>query len=415
MIPQSRPLPKFIDLAIVGAGPQALTLVTHLLQKRKRLRGRLMVFDPSGDWLQRWQYQFAAAEIPHLRSPAVHHPDPNPHALRTFAEHRPQELFPPYDLPGTALFQEFCQDVIRRWQLQNLVYPAQVMDIEPIHNRGHQRFYLRLGTGESILARRVILAIGGGKPQIPAWVKNLAPTYPSHTLVHSGEVDLRTMNLAGEKILIIGSGLTSGHLAIGAIKRGAKVILMARRRFYEKLFDAEPGWLGPKYLKGFHAEPDWKKRWQLIQSARNGGSLTPAVLNRLRRLEREGQVIFYENCEINQAQWQSHHWQVSCNYPEVHDCIAHLAINRIWLCTGSTINVEKWPLLGAIQARYPVPMVNGLPVLDQSLRWPGCHLYLMGGAAALQIGPVARNLAGARMAGDRLKVSHQELSNLVWG
>jgi lysine/ornithine N-monooxygenase len=35
-------LPEFIDLAIVGAGPHALTLVTHLLQKKKSLRGRFL-------------------------------------------------------------------------------------------------------------------------------------------------------------------------------------------------------------------------------------------------------------------------------------------------------------------------------------------------------------------------------------
>jgi len=70
-------------------------------------------------------------------------------------------------------------------------------------------------------------------------------------------------------VLIVGSGLTSGHLALGAIARGAQVIMMARRQFYEKLFDADAGWLGPKYLKGFYAEPCWKQRWQMIQSARN--------------------------------------------------------------------------------------------------------------------------------------------------
>lgn len=30
------PLPQHIDIAIVGAGPHALTLVTHLLQKRRQ-------------------------------------------------------------------------------------------------------------------------------------------------------------------------------------------------------------------------------------------------------------------------------------------------------------------------------------------------------------------------------------------
>ncbi len=41
-------VPSQIDIAIVGAGPHALTLVTHLLQKCKQLSHRFLVFDPSG-------------------------------------------------------------------------------------------------------------------------------------------------------------------------------------------------------------------------------------------------------------------------------------------------------------------------------------------------------------------------------
>ncbi|MEO0409904.1 MAG: FAD/NAD(P)-binding protein, partial [Cyanobacteria bacterium P01_A01_bin.135] len=120
------------DIAVIGAGPQALTLVTHLLQKKAKLRDRIRVFDPSGTWMIQWQQQFAAQEIAELRSPAVHHPDPNSHALRSFAEGRFQELHPPYDRPGTQLFQDFCQALIRRWQLQDAVTPAQVTRLEPL-------------------------------------------------------------------------------------------------------------------------------------------------------------------------------------------------------------------------------------------------------------------------------------------
>ncbi len=95
-------LPNYLDLAIIGAGVQALTLTTHLLQKSAKHYHKFLVFDPSQTWLSQWQQQFAAQKIPYLRSPAVHHPDPNPHQLRTFAEHRHHELFPPYDRPGTA-------------------------------------------------------------------------------------------------------------------------------------------------------------------------------------------------------------------------------------------------------------------------------------------------------------------------
>lgn len=399
----SNEIPEKVDIAIIGAGPQALTLVTHLLQKKESMRNRFVVLDPAGDWLQQWQHQFAAYNIPHLRSPAVHHPDPDPHALRTFAESRSSELFPPYDLPGTQLFHDFCQEVIRRWGLQERVIPAQVQEIERFHQMGWQRFRLGLADGRVLTAKRVVLAIAGGEPNIPPWAQTLPPNTPSNRLLHSDRVDLRDLpQLTGETILIVGSGLTSGHLALGAIARGAKVIMMARRTFYEKLFDAEPGWLGPKYLKGFHAEPDWETRWQMTQAARNGGSLTPAVLTQLRRREREGKLSFYEQCEVQSVAWQGNAWRVTCNHSGVHDCIAQQAIARIWLATGSTLDVNRWPLLAHIRATHPLPLVNGLPVLDEKLRWRGSNLFIMGGAAALQLGPVARNLFGGRLASNRI-------------
>ena len=43
----------------------------------------------------------------------------------------------------------------------------------------------------------------------------------------------------------------------------------------------------------------------------------------------------------------------------------------------------------------------GYPVVDSSLRW-GPGLYVTGPLAELEIGPVARNILGARLAGERL-------------
>lgn len=121
------------------------------------MRNRFVVLDPAGDWLQQWQHQFAAYNIPHLRSPVVHHPDPDPHALRTFAESRSSELFPPYDLPGTQLFHDFCQEVIRRWELQERVISSRVQRIELFRQQGWQRFRLGLADGGVLTAKRVVL------------------------------------------------------------------------------------------------------------------------------------------------------------------------------------------------------------------------------------------------------------------
>ena len=393
-------LPKYIDTAIVGSGPHALTLATHLIQKSKKFCDKFLVLDPSGIWLNGWMKQFSALQIPHLRSPVVHQPDPNPHALSTFAENRQAELFYPYDLPGTQIFQDFCTELVQRWQLTTKVYAAQVIHLE-ILERGYQ---LWLSNGKSIKARRVVLAHRGGVPYWPEWAINAQnyslddspPEKQCPRLQHSSQIDLAQIQAPRERILIIGGGLTSGHLAIGAMAAGAQVTMMHRREFYAKLFDADPGWLGPKYLKGFETNKNWAERSEIVKNARNGGSLTPAIMSQLRQAEKAGKLFFSENCEVQQATWQDNHWLVTC-----HDR-QQLEFDRIWLATGAQLHTSNEPLLSELQATYPTEIVGGLPVLEDHLRWPGSQVFVMGGLAALRVGPTARNLSGARMASQRI-------------
>jgi cation diffusion facilitator CzcD-associated flavoprotein CzcO len=386
-----------IDIAIIGAGPHALTLVTHVLEKRQQLRDRIRVFDPSGAWMQQWQRQFESYEIPHLRSPAVHHPDPHPFALRGYAEGRFEEFHAPYDLPGTRLFQDFCQEVIRRWELENHVVQGNVMTVSPVGPGRRAGFELGFDDGTRVRARRVVYAGGGGSPNLPDWFAQAQGDYPADRLKHAAQVRLSEEKIqTGDRVLIVGSGLTSGHLAIGAVRRGATVVMMARRSYYEKLFDAEPGWLGPKYLKDFWAETSWEVRATQVKAARNGGSLTPAILTKLRKLKAEHRLAFHEHCQIRSLVWANHEWIVQCEGGEVVQC------DRIWVATGSQLNIQQHPLFAQVLEKHPIDVVEGFPVLNEQLRWKGCPLYLMGGFAGLQVGPTARNLSGARMASERI-------------
>ena len=116
---------EIVPLAIVGAGPHALTVLLRLLaddvsltdlttdseqsraaywgrriqktsKKEKNVAvlsaaspclSRVRVFDPSGCWLNTWRRSFAALELPHLRSPCSITPDPfdGANSLRAFA------------------------------------------------------------------------------------------------------------------------------------------------------------------------------------------------------------------------------------------------------------------------------------------------------------------------------------------
>jgi hypothetical protein len=315
--------------------------------------------------------------------------------LRRFAENRPDELFPPYDLPSTRLFRDFCQNAIASQGLDERLITAKVIDLEPIMSL-RRGFRLWLNHGKNITAKRVVLATNSSIKQIPNWVERIAPNFPSDRLVHSSDLNLASQHLAGETILIVGGGLTSGHLALGAIARGARVLLLSRRQFKEKLFDADAGWLGPKYLKGFHAETNWQKRREMVLNARDGGSMTPSIMTQLRSEHHRGRLEFHPECEVIQAQWNGSNWQIICTDG------MELSCDRLWLATGTRFDAKAEPLLHQVMQQYPQPLVNGFPILDEHLRWNSCELFIMGGLAALQVGPTARNISGARMASDRI-------------
>jgi hypothetical protein len=135
-------------------------------------------------------------------------------------------------------------------------------------------------------------------------------------------------------------------------------------------------------------------RYQQIQQARNGGSMIPEMLLQLRKASNEGKITINENCQVNSAKWQDNLWQVNCLDGSKYQ------FNRIWLATGTKFNVTEHPLLQNVLETYPTQIVNGLPVLDRHLRLPKSNFFIMGGLAALRIGPVARNIGGGKMGAD---------------
>jgi hypothetical protein len=121
--------------------------------------------------------------------------------------------------------------------------------------------------------------------------------------------------------------------------------------------------------------------------------MTPEMMLQLQKASNEGKISINESCQVSSAQWNDNHWQVSCVDGGKHE------FNRIWLATGTRFNASAHPLLKDALETYPTEIVNGLPVLDKYLRLPKSNFFIMGGLAALQIGPVARNIGGGKMAG----------------
>lgn len=373
-------------IAFVGAGPHNLAALAFLLKANPSLRSEVVVFDPSGCWLAKWDHQMASQGIVHLRSSSVHHPDPDPLALRRFAKGRFDEFYPPYYLPGTALFRQFCDDVIARYGLGNVVVARTVTRLVP----SGTGLEVHLDDATVHQARAVVVALGGGEAVWPQWAPRGIPG-----IIHSDDVTWDNFGDTG-RLLVVGGGLTSGHLALGALRRGWRVDLVTRRPVNYKLFDAAPGWIGPKFMAGFHRETDWDRRRRMVARARGGGAMTEEIRDLLTPFRRSGQLRFHPHWPVTTLAPRDGQWLASSTWGR------KLLVDRVWLCTGTKLSLPTHPLFADIRNDHPLQVVDGLPVLDEDCRWPGVPLYFMGMPAALRVGPTARNFPGARQAASRI-------------
>jgi glycine/D-amino acid oxidase-like deaminating enzyme len=378
-----------VRVVIVGAGPQGLAAALHLAEADPRLREDLVVIDAAGGWLRSWDRQFARLQIDHLRSPGVHHPGCDPHELTTWARDRGlgSTLRTQYSLPDTSTFRSFCDHLVTRAELVEHVVPTKVRAIEP----GAEATRVVLGDGCRITARHVVLAGDPARRRIPTWIADLLPV-PPECLAHAADVDLRDLDLQGQHVAVVGGGLTAGHLAVGAVERGATVTLLSRRPLRERMFDTDPGWLGPKHLRGFRATSDPAERLRLALEARDGGSLPPWMLHRLEAAGDDGSLTCGAPLRVCGAQRSGSRIElVLGDESRVH-------VDRVWLATGTRPDVDACHLTATLaQQADDVRIVDGWPVLDQDLCWPGTNVHVLGRLAMLSLGPAAGNLWGARM------------------
>jgi hypothetical protein len=391
-------------VVVVGGGPHALTVAAHLADASPALVDDLVVLDPSGGFTRTWRHRFAAMGIAHLRSPAVHQPDPDAHALRRFVQYhdRATELHGRYGLPGTGLFDDFCDAVVDDYGLADCVVPAVATHVSADG-------VVTVDDGSVIPARHVVLAHAPTAARWPAWAMGV------DCVRHSDEVDLRMHpNMTGRRVAVVGGGIGAGHLACGAAIRGAHVHLVHRRPLVERNFDTDPGWLGPKEMRGFTAEQDLDARRVMAAAARGGGSIPGWILGDL-----EAQAV--GGClEIVHGDVRSCHApagggvRLELTVGDNADggraaggrAVGGRAVGRgvdvdeVWLATGHVLDVASDPIMGPLLRGPGRRLVGDFPVLDGHLGLPDTRVQVIGRPATLYLGPTAGNLSGARRAAE---------------
>jgi cation diffusion facilitator CzcD-associated flavoprotein CzcO len=309
------------------------------------------------------------------------------------------------------------------------------------HPRG-----FRVESSSGVLeARRVVVALGGGTPGLPSWAREVARNggKVAHLLdpeVSPGEMG-EAAQAAGLPVGVIGGGISAAQAALALAGKGIPTRLFLRHPWRIHRFDADPGWLGPLRLQGFHRESDPRVRREMIQAARNRGSVTEEEARRIRVMERRGclQVVrgrvvglaglpggdprcgmeLLVRAEPDPGEEDSSEDHLTA--PE--GAVARHSLGALILATGlddRPVSDDRWTALA--RALELPTLADGTPLPGPDLGWnrgrsnrgavarvaSGSGLFVTGRLAELELGPVAGNVAGARMAGMRIAAVARE-------
>jgi thioredoxin reductase len=397
-MPKGANFPAMIDVAIVGAGPYGLSIAAHF--RRSGIPFRIF-----GRPMDSWVSHMPTGSC--LKSDGfasnIYDPD-NQFTLRQFCAEQGIEYadtgipvrLETFSAYGMAFKKRILPDLDER-MIENI-------------ERTADGFALRLEGGETVAARRVILAVGISHFEyIPENLAHLPSEFLTHSYQHK---DLEPFR--GRSVVVIGAGASAIDLAGLLRDVGADVQLTAR----------------PNELR-FHTDPkDQKPRtwWDNIRHPSSG--LGPGVRSRL--FSDAPNLFFFlpESLRLKivrttlgpSAGWFARA-KVMGRVPlvlgftpegaEVRNGKVHLQLrgndgahreivtDHVIAATGYKVTMDRLKFLGS-DLRSNIKTVAGTPVLKSNFESSVPGLYFAGLATANSFGPVMRFAFGAGFAAQTL-------------
>ena len=382
-----------IDTVIIGAGPYGLSVAAHLRHQGIpfRIFGR-----PMDSWLQHMPKGMM------LKSDGFASDIYDPEQAFTLRQFCAERGIKYADTGVPVQLETFgAYGLAFRDRMVPELEDKMVANVD----RSPGGFVVRLEDGETIQARRVVLAIGITHFEyVPENLAQLPPEFLSHSARHREVEPFR-----GRSVIVIGGGASALDLAGLLQEAGAQVQLVTRR----------------KELK-FHSQPTGKPRswWQQIRHPQSG--LGPGMRSRFfadapaafyylpesLRLEivrktlgpsggwfiRDkviGKVPLHLSCTPQGAYVQNGKVRLSIQAADggIHEVVAE----HIIAATGYRVDLERLKFVSP-EIRSKIKTVGGAPVLSTGFESSVPGLYFAGVAAANSFGPVMRFAFGAGFA-----------------
>jgi thioredoxin reductase len=383
-----------LDIAIIGAGPYGLSIAAHL-------RSRGIAFRIFGRPMDSWQAHMPKGMM--LKSDGFASNIYDPHGdftLRQFCSERQIS----YSDSGIPVRRETFADY--GLAFRERMVPELEEKLVVRVDRLPDGFLLEIDDGETVRARRVVLAVGITHfEHVPENLAHLPPEFLSHSFHHH---DLEPFR--GRSVVVVGGGASAIDLAGLLHETKAEVQLVARQ----------------KSLK-FHSMPQGGKPrswWQRIRHPQSG--LGPGLRS---RFFSSAPMVFHYLPErlrleaVRRSLGPSAGWftreKVIGRVPlllgytpqraDIQDGRVRLLLRsadgtereiqaeHIIAATGYKVDLERLTLFST-EIRSKLKAVNGTPVLSSTFESSIPGLYFVGVAAANSFGPLMRFAFGAGFA-----------------
>jgi len=377
----------------------------------------------------------------YLRSSSIYHLDVREDGLKRYAEqmgggkstssgsrrsknNRQPALFAAdYERPKLDFFNEHCDHVIEKNHLDQSHVQGTVTDILPKEN--HVEVEIRQPNGDIIktCAENVVLALGSDAPAYPDWAKE--------EMIRTGKVkhifDEDDDRCDGHRsIAIVGGGISAAHLALKMEREAASssddvssttIHMVCRHELREQQFDTHQDWMMdslaakrsevgggqgiPECQRHFASLDSFTERRNVIKRERRAGTISAAVIRGKGGLRYaiDGERIHWHNDDIHSVTEEE-----GSDGPLTVSMASggNITVDQIILATGFGKRPPASFLINNIAQRNDLKLCPcGYPAPDEPLRWHK-RIYLAGALAELELGPSARNLAGARLASERI-------------
>jgi hypothetical protein len=380
------------DVAIVGAGPYGLSIAAHLshLGVPYRIFGK-----PMETWLTHMPRGM------HLKSDGfasnVYHPE----GRLTLGQYCRERRLPYADTGLPVPLDTFCEyGLAFQQQFVSTLEQKLVTSID----QNASGFTVKLNSGETVAARRVIVATGISHfSHVPSLIEGLPRTIASHSSEHA---DLTLFK--GSDVLVLGRGASAIDVAALLQEAGANAQLVARKpalglnrppSFSQRLRAPRTGlgpswksWFFSNFATVFHHLPE-SRRLKWVQS-----HLGPAgCWFMAERIGRVPQLLGYTPVSA-QVVGNRVRLELTTDRGRRHHTIE---ANHIIAATGYRPGLDRLTFIQP-SLRASINTLINTPILSSHFQSSVPGLYFVGPVAANSFGPLMRFAFGAKYAAHRL-------------